>query len=160
MMAKADGSFRLYALESKAQTMPELGQVLSQKFQGEQFKVQVEIKLGLQDGEETGMLVLGRSYAGLLFRRQGADLELHTVVYEGKEERIEKIRTLPFTETMHLQLRVDQGGMCHFLYQGEALLVFQAREGVWIGAKWGIFAKRQHFTNDSGFVDVLRWSVE
>jgi beta-xylosidase len=158
-LPKADGSFRLYALESTAESFAELPQVLSQKFGAPAFTVELRLDMRLREGEEAGMLVLGRAYGGMYFRRAGENLRVFTVENGGGGEKIREMATVPYSPHVRWTLIVKDGGECIFSADRE-LFRFQAREGVWIGAKWGIFAKRSTFTNDSGYLDVLECRVE
>lgn len=159
VLPKNDGSFRLYAAESQARIYADLPQVLSQKFSAPAFKVTLDMNMRLNEGEEVGMLVLGRAYGGMYFRKSGTNLLAYTVENRGDGEEIKELGVLPYRTDVRWTLEVKEGGACIF-YTDKEIFRFQAREGVWIGAKWGIFARRSSFTNDSGYLDVLQCKVE
>ena len=130
-------------------------------------------------GERTGLVVMGRDYAGLILENTENGLTLSQVTCKqadkGKPEQVNGSANLT-DNTVYLRVKFtcndkdritkSEGGhdwvvMCNFSYSldgkkyqplGEA---FQAREGQWIGAKVGTFCTRPHIkTNDGGWADV------
>ena len=129
-------------------------------------------------GERTGLVVMGRDYAGLFLENTDKGLVLSQVeckgADKGKPEEVKAAVDLS-QNTVYLKVRFScddkkikssEGGndlivMCHFSYsldgkKFEPLGVpFQAREGQWIGAKVGMFCTRPAIvTNDGGWADV------
>lgn len=137
-------------------------------------------------GERTGLVVMGRDYAGLVLENTDNGITLSQVVCKkadtGKPETVNASTTLEGKEpTVYLRvnfkdmgkkIKGSEGGadmtvMCEFSYSldgkkftkmGEK---FQAREGKWIGAKVGTFCTRPAIvTNDGGWTDVDWFRVE
>ena len=129
-------------------------------------------------GERTGLVVMGRDYAGLVLENTDKGLVLSQVECDradkGKPEEVKATVDLS-QNTVYLKVRFScdgkkikgsEGGhdlivMCNFSYsldgkKYESLGVpFQAREGQWIGAKVGMFCTRPAIkTNDGGWADV------
>ena len=129
-------------------------------------------------GERTGLVVMGRDYAGLVLENTDKGLVLSQVECDradkGKPEEVKAAVDLS-QNTVYLKVRFScdgkkikgsEGGhdlivMCNFSYsldgkKYESLGVpFQAREGQWIGAKVGMFCTRPAIkTNDGGWADV------
>ena len=129
-------------------------------------------------GERTGLVVMGRDYAGLVLENTDKGLVLSQVECDradkGKPEEVKAAVDLS-QNTVYLKVRFScdgkkikgsEGGhdlivMCNFSYsldgkKYESLGVpFQAREGQWIGAKVGMFCTRPAIkTNDGSWADV------
>lgn len=129
-------------------------------------------------GERTGLVVMGRDYAGLVLENTKEGLVLSQVecksADKGKAEQVKASTPLEngtvylkavfktdATEKKAFAEKGDRIVTCDFLYStngknfkklGEP---FRVREGQWIGAKMGTFCTRPHMvTNDGGWVDV------
>ena len=129
-------------------------------------------------GERTGLVVMGRDYAGLILENTKDGLVLSQVecksADKGKAETVKA--TAPLTDgTVYLKAvfstdatekkafadKGDRVVTCDFLYSTDGKKFkklgqpFRVREGQWIGAKMGTFCTRPHMvTNDGGWVDV------
>ena len=61
---------------------------------------------------------------------------------------------------LYLRIEVGEGAMCRFAYSTDGHKFrpigkpFKAKEGKWIGAKFGLFAVTSGKTNDGGWIDV------
>ena len=129
-------------------------------------------------GERTGLVVMGRDYAGLILENTDKGLVLSQIeckkADKGEAEQVNSSVGLT-QNTVYLKVRfscdgkkikASEGGndlivMCNFSYSldGKKFLPlgnpFQAREGQWIGAKVGMFCTRPAIvTNDGGWTDV------
>ena len=129
-------------------------------------------------GERTGLVVMGRDYAGLILENTDRGLVLSQIeckkADKGEAEQVNSSVGLT-QNTVYLKVRfscdgkkikASEGGndlivMCNFSYSldGKKFLPlgnpFQAREGQWIGAKVGMFCTRPAIvTNDGGWTDV------
>ena len=129
-------------------------------------------------GERTGLVVMGRDYAGLILENTDKGLVLSQVACpkadKGGTEQVNGTVDLK-DNTLYLRVKFScdgkkisksEGGhdllaMCNFSYSldGKKYLPlgkpFQAREGQWIGAKVGMFCTRPAIvTNDGGWTDV------
>ena len=129
-------------------------------------------------GERTGLIVMGRDYAGLFLENTDKGLTLSQVeckrADKGKPEQSNASVSLT-QNTVYLKvkfkcdgkkIKASEGGhdllvMCDFSYSLDGKKYqplgnpFQAREGQWIGTKIGTFCTRPAIvTNDGGWVDV------
>lgn len=129
-------------------------------------------------GERTGLVVMGRDYAGLILENTDRGLVLSQIeckkADKGEAEQVNSSVGLT-QNTVYLKVRfscdgkkikASEGGndlivICNFSYSldGKKFLPlgnpFQAREGQWIGAKVGMFCTRPAIvTNDGGWTDV------
>ena len=129
-------------------------------------------------GERTGLVVMGRDYAGIILENTDKGLILSQVeckrADKGKPEQANASVDLS-QNTVYLKVRFScdgkkikgsEGGhdlivMCNFSYSLDGKKYeslgnpFQAKEGQWIGAKVGMFCTRPAIvTNDGGWTDV------
>ena len=129
-------------------------------------------------GERTGLVVMGRDYAGIILENTDKGLILSQVeckrADKGKPEQANASVDLS-QNTVYLKVRFSCDGkkikgsegehdlivMCNFSYSLDGKKYhplgnpFQAREGQWIGAKVGMFCTRPAIvTNDGGWADV------
>jgi beta-xylosidase len=136
------------------------------KFPAEEFTATASINCTLRfNGEEAGMIVMGRDYRYISLRRSEDRLLLRVVrcndADTGSKEQ-EIFSQEVYDGSIFLRLIVDAGARCRFSYSidGESFIEaggsFTARGGMWIGAKVGFFALRDGFINDSGSLD-LNW---
>lgn len=173
----ANGSLRLYTVQmpDSALNIWDAPNVLLQKFPNEEFTATAKLvfkpNVKLQ-GERTGIVVMGKSYAGLALK-SGADglvsmVSLHCRnAIKGTAEREEVVlpKISPASE-VYLRVKLTAGKLCRFSYSLDGARfvdagdVFEAEEGLWIGAKMGLFALRNSRTNDSGYADVDWFRVE
>ena len=129
-------------------------------------------------GERTGLVVMGRDYAGLILENTKEGLVLSQVeckkADKGKTEEVKESVALTdgtiwlkakfSTDATEKKAFADKGDRvvtCDFLYSTDGKKFkklgqpFRVREGKWIGAKMGTFCTRPHMvTNDGGWVDV------
>lgn len=169
--SEAYGFYRLNC-QARADSMRNLWEVpglLLRKFPAEKFTVTASVRCTLRsDGEEAGMVVMGRDYGYISLRRSEGKLFLRVVKCSGAdsgtpEEEIwsEELQT----GDLHLRLRVEPGAMCRFSYSPDDINYldagdpFRAKEGMWIGAKMGFFALRDGFTNDAGCIDLNSFTI-
>lgn len=113
--------------------------LLLQKFPAQVFAVETEMDFSsLKDGEEAGLVVMGRTYAALSVRCDGGGRKLVYRRNNGEEILLD----LPGS-TIELRLEVRTGGRCRFFFGEVATSEFQATAGQWIGAKTGVYALRR-----------------
>jgi beta-xylosidase len=147
------GHLRLQATAAGAgpAALWDAGQLLLQKFPAQRFTVTATLdgsRLG--EGAAGGLVVMGRDYAWVGFRRDDGALRLVQVVARDADEdgTDETLASLPApARTLQVQARVAPGAHVTFGYRQGTTGPFQpigaefvAREGVWIGAKVGLFA--------------------
>lgn len=135
-----------------------------QKLPAEKFSVTASVRCRLRfNGEEAGMVVMGRDYQYISLRRTDDKLWLRVVrcrdADKGSAEEVLLTREVTSGDIL-FGVSVGPGGICRFSYGTdeteltEAGDPFTAREGMWIGARVGFFALRDGFINDAGFADI------
>jgi beta-xylosidase len=141
-----------------------------QKLPAEHFIATAFVKPNLRfDGEEAGMIVMGRDYQYISLKRSDEKLLLR-VVRCREADRGYPEETIfndeANTGEIFFRVKVDKGALCTFSYSIDGTVFtnvgepFVAREGVWIGAKIGFFALRKGFINDAGFADLDWYRTE
>lgn len=129
-------------------------------------------------GERTGLVVMGRDYAGLIIENTQEGLVLSQVECKkadaGKPEKVNATINMQ-NPTIYLKAEfstngkkikgtergADQAVTCEFSYSPDGKkytpmgAAFKVREGKWIGAKVGMFCTRPAMViNDGGWADV------
>lgn len=136
------------------------------KLPAEKFTATASVNCTLRsDGEQTGMLVMGRDYQYISLSRTDSTLLLSVVrctdADRGNPEMELFSRQIEGGE-LFLRVTVEAGALCRFSYSldgteyFDAGEPFNARQGMWIGAKTGFFALRDGSSNDAGCID-LNW---
>jgi beta-xylosidase len=170
--SEAYGYFRLNCI-ARPDSMTNLWYVPNlflQKLPAEKFIATASVLCNLKcDGEETGMIVMGRDYQYISVKRSQDRLWLDIVrckdADKGDSEEILESNEIS-TGKIFFRIKVNAGAKCTFSYSTDgseftqAGEVFTAREGVWIGAKIGFFALRDGFINDSGWIDLDWFRIE
>ena len=172
------GFIRLYAgsLSKEFVNFWEVPNLLMQKFPAEEFTATTKLTFtAKQDGEQTGIIVMGWDYSYLSIRKAGDQFILQQAVCKDAEqqnpEQIKELANIPVKylkmpgvadnewQTVYLQVKVRKGAVCTFAYSldgkkyttvGES---FTARQGKWIGAKVGLFCVTPNEGN-RGWADV------
>lgn len=172
------GYIRLYAgsLSKEFVNFWEVPNLLMQKFPAEEFTATTKLTFtAKQDGEQTGIIVMGWDYSYLSIRKEGDQFILQQAVCKDAEqqnpEQIKELANIPVEhlkmpgvadnewQTVYLQVKVRKGAVCTFAYSldgkkyttvGEP---FTARQGKWIGAKVGVFCVTPNEGN-RGWADV------
>lgn len=163
------GVLRLYSqqLPEGSRNLYETPNVLMQKFPAPAFTVTAKVTFAPHPdkvlGERAGLVIMGRSYAALMLRKDTSGLSLVQAVainaHEGKPEQ-ETVITKLETGSLYLRVSVTEGGLCRFYHSTDGTTYqkagepFQAVEGHWIGAKIGLFSTRTETINDAGWMDV------
>ncbi len=168
------GSLRLYAIKQPedAVSLWQVPNVLLQKFPAEKFTTTVKLTFtpnGKLENEKTGLVIMGRSYAalGLVRKADGIYIVYSTCVNADKGmPETEKIIGKFDGRDFYVRVTVTTGRQCVFSYSTDNKKFisipesFQAREGVWIGAKMGLYCTGRQTTNDAGYADVDWFRVE
>jgi beta-xylosidase len=117
--------------------------LLLQKFPARSFAAHTRVEMtGGGDGKLAGLVVTGREHAALAVRRSDGTRNEVVAIVNGHEEVV----TLAKPGPVDLRVEVADGGDCTFSYAAgggpwrPAGIRFQAGEGVWIGAKVGLFS--------------------
>ena len=144
--------------------------MLLQKFPAERFTTTTELTLSTTvDGARSGLTVMGRDYAFLAVEKTASGWQLVYVVNrnadKGETEVTEAI--VPVTSgRVWLRASVDDGARTRFGYSTDGRTYvdvgaasFAAREGVWVGARIGLFTTPVQ-ARTPGFTDVEWFRVE
>jgi beta-xylosidase len=161
-----NGALRLYSWKSPdtVRNLWDVPNLLLQKTPADVFTATASLKFtpnAKLPNEETGLVVMGRSYARLFIRSSnGKQMLMFGTCKSADKGKVEQVREIAPVGTTPLQLRVrmEAGGVCTFSYLEDGAGFreagrFQATEGQWIGAKLGLFCTRDGITNDSGYAD-------
>jgi len=168
------GVLKLYTakIPEEAKNLWDVPHLLMQKFPADEFSVttKVNFKPNLKlENEQTGLVVMGRSYAKISIKSKKDGLYLTFGLCQnadkGKAENEKEMAKLK-SGNVQLRVRVSNGAKCQFSYSEDGIKFtnvgdeFQATAGQWIGAKVGIFAIRDTQTNDSGIAEYDWFRVE
>jgi beta-xylosidase len=178
------GYLRLFAwqLIGEAKNLWDAPNLLLQKIPAPDFCVTTKLTFSpLKKGERAGLVVMGLDYATLTIVNDETGLTIDQIsclnADKGSPETIHT--SVPLKQsTVYLRVEIRQSNIrnkdgmiepkarCKFSYSpdGNKFLPFgepfTAREGLWIGAKVGIYCSRPKVNNDSGYVDVDWFRVE
>jgi len=162
----SQGYFRLNCIPKPEgyKNMWHVPNLLLQKFPADEFTATARLTFTANfDKEETGLILMGLSYASITLKRENGQLYLHysecLAADQGNVEK--KYEMIPVKDkTVYLQVKVSKGALCNFAYSVDGKNFqslgnsFTSRPGQWIGAKVGLFSLREGFINDAGYVDV------
>jgi beta-xylosidase len=161
----ARSMLRLYAaqLPEKLVSYWDVPHLLLQKFPAPAFTATTRFSFApRQDGESTGLIVMGRDYARLTVTRTPAGLEIAQAIARNADRGgVEEVhgRSAMQGNEFWFRVRVEADASTRFSYStdGENFTPigepFTARQGGWIGAKVGLFCSRSTWSNDSGWAD-------
>jgi beta-xylosidase len=170
----AKGFLRLFSaqLPDSTQNYWRAPHLLLQKFPADSFTVTTKCTFSpspLLDGERTGLIILGVSYASVSLVKNGKEVQ---IVYadckdadKGAKEK-QKVLGVLDGKSCWFRVQVGEGGICRFSYSTdgnnfkEAGGPFKAEPGRWVGAKVGIFCSRNTRINDAGYADYDWFRVE
>lgn len=178
------GYARIYGheLSSHFKNFWEVPNLLMQKFPAEEFTATAKLKVSAKDdGQLSGLIVMGWDYSWIGVERQGEKFLLKQAICKDAEQgNLEQVSTLAvlepskkfeaglfpnFEREIYIRVRVGKEAYCRFSYSldgkkfTEAGTLFKARQGKWIGAKVGIFSVTPH-GKERGWVDVDWFHVE
>ncbi len=163
---KTGTGLRLYSynIPDSAKNYWDVPNILLQKFPAEVFQATAKIQFKPRlDGERSGMIIMGQSYAylSLIKKADGLYLTYNTCNQADKgSNEAEKIISKVQSDITHLRVSVSAGAKCVFSFSSDGITFkeveesFIAQPGRWIGAKIGLFCTRDKQTNDSGFMDI------
>ncbi|HYX08262.1 MAG TPA: glycoside hydrolase, partial [Bacteroidales bacterium] len=171
-LTKNPGSLRLYTVQNITQNgnlwfVPNL---LLQKFPAPAFAVTTKITFQpKQLNEMTGLVIMGKKWAFLGMKQTDAGLQLgmYTGTYFEGSDQTELLDSVMLDgATCYLRVHVNDQALCSFYYSTDNkefhLLgpVFTATQGVWIGAKVGLFSLDPNMNAKNGFADVDWFSIK
>jgi beta-xylosidase len=163
--APALGVLRLYAMKKPdtARNFWGVPNLLLQKFPGPLFTATAKVSFTpLAAGNETGLIVMGLDYAYLsLLQKDDGLYAGETIVKDADQGNAEtRVAEQPVSgNEFYLRVTVAEGAVAsfslsndgqHFTPLGEP---FRARQGRWIGAKFGLFAARLSDSGKAGYAD-------
>lgn len=169
-MYSPEGYLRLYC--QPYDNLWEAKNILSQKLTAPEQTItaKVDFRGGVKGnrmvvGERAGLVIHGRDIATLEFvtKEDGSIVIRQTECYGAEKGAKEVINEeVLWSEDKELLLRVvvGKGAVCQFYWAeyGKSFhpigKPFKAKEGKWIGAKFGLFAVTSSKTNDGGWLDV------
>lgn len=164
------GHLRLYATRNPTQfgNLRFVPNLLLQKFPSPAFAVTTKMEFKPDDiNDKAGLVVMGKAWAYLALYRseEGVRLGMFTGHYEQYDDATEMAGSVPGVKSGNdfyeyfLRVDVREGGECLFSYStdGQSFLplgkAFQATQGVWIGAKVGIFSLNPNILKSDGYAD-------
>ena len=153
-ISKPDSSINMWVIPN----------LLLQKFPADEFTATTALVFNARfNGEETGLVVMGKDYQYISLKRDQEKLFVRVVRCEGADKQNSE-QVLYSKEidnpAIYFRVRVEADALCRFSYSTngnifiEAGEPFKASPGLWIGAKIGFFALRDGFINDAGNVDI------
>jgi beta-xylosidase len=154
-LGRRKGWLRLYPQFVAGEKLPVLPNLLLQKFPARSFSAETLFHfVPKQCGEEAGLIVAGKSSAALAVEKTGTG---HRLVLRVNGEQRFVQENVP--AMIKLRASVENGGMCSFSFATFNSFVsipepFQAENGVWIGAKVGLYSLSRKRTGPGGHVDV------
>lgn len=168
-LSERESSIRLNAVESQ-KNLCDIPNLLLQKFPAPYFMAtaKLDFKAALV-GDMAGMVILVGKYSAISLKKTEYGLELVQIIGENRvSESVQKetanIKTN--TDSIYLCVTVQEGAQCSFSYSedktgftafGEK---FETREGVWVGAKMGMFCINANGNAGKGFADIDWFRVE
>lgn len=170
--AAAYGFLRLMnvKLPNEGKNFWDVPNLLLQKFPAPSFTATTKVKFtALNDGERTGLIVMGLDYAyASVVKKQDGLYVSQTVCQnadQGSAERETAERKLD-SDVVWLRVRVTENAVCRFSFSVDGKTYaalgqpFQARQGKWIGAKVGIFSIGKGPVTEIGWADYDWFRVE
>lgn len=172
------GYMRIYShiLSPEFVNFWEVPNLLLQKFPAEEFTATTKLKVSAKDdGQMSGLIVMGWDYAYLGVEKSGEGFILKYVQCKDAEQKtpektsvvgmLDKCRTFEaglypnYEIDIYLRVKVETGGKCSFYYSTDGRRfhnvgdTFIARQGKWIGAKVGLFSVAP-YGKERGWVDA------
>lgn len=148
------GWLRLFPLPAAA-SLNRQPNLLLQKLAARSFTAETVLEFSpRQSGEEAGLVVAGESLAALGLQFDG-NRNLVTFRVDERQEILAEARS----STVKFRVEVQDGGRCQFSFADDGGFVpvpasFEARKGVWIGAKLGLYSVKRPGNAPAGHVDV------
>jgi beta-xylosidase len=153
-----------------ARNLWDSGNLLLQKFPAPHFTVTARVTFyALNEGERTGLVVMGTDYAAIVVERRGTELvvsqRLGLGASTGGAEKEIASRSLG-AKSAFLRARVAAGGRTEFsfgIYPDRLTALgepFTAQPGRWVGAKVGLFSQRGAAGREAGYADYDWFRVE
>jgi len=163
-----DHQLRLFAhyFPEASKNKYNLPNIIMQKFPAEQFEVSAKVNFQrMNNDEDAGMMVFGYDYCWLGIQKRNnisyltfnKCINAETGASESTDTLVEISQP---SNSLFFKMKVKEQAICEFSYSfdGEhyqqCSINFKAREGKWVGAKFGFFATRLLKSNDCGAIDI------
>jgi beta-xylosidase len=164
------GQMRLYTVQNVTQSgnLHFVPNLLLQKFPAPGFSATTRITFHPSEiNDKSGLVVMGQEWAYLALYKAGKGVRLG--MFSGKYDRegdatveIESVAAAASGKgryTYYLRVTVEEGGGSRFFYSRDGRKFmplggdFQAKKGVWIGAKVGVFSLSPNVVASGGYAD-------
>jgi beta-xylosidase len=162
------GTLRLFSVAAadSACNLWDEPNLLLQKFPAEMFTATTLMQCdNLAVGDRAGLVVFGMDYSYLAVCRDSAGFGLQKVLCDDAHKKnVESIEATVRMNNPRLYVRVevDSAAACRFSYSTDGVMFipvgknFTAREGLWVGAKVGLFASGARRAGTAGYAD-FQW---
>lgn len=164
-MAGNNGYMRLYCnyTEPEVKNLWEVPNLYLQKFPANSFTATAKLSFNpRQEGDRTGLIIMGRSYAGIILQQVDGEIQAVVIRHPDAENGGKPVYDEPVSLSsadVYLRVSVSDSALCQFSFSSEGKTFtetgepFTAVAGKWIGAKVGLFATGNIKTNDTGWTD-------
>lgn len=170
-LSARSGWLRLFAIARPAdENLWLVSNLLLQKLPAPAFTITTRVDVAqLRDGERAGLLMMGRDYSYIGVRRLSGRLRIVRVTCIDAAKKTVETQdgsTPAPTNTLLLRVTVQKEKLSRFSFSFDGKTFqelgeeFVAREGVWIGAKVGLFVVGPNTTTSRGFADWEWFRVE
>jgi len=170
-LSARSGWLRLFATSQRPnENLWAASNLLLQKLPAPAFTITTRVDTSqLREGERAGLVMMGRDYSYIVVLRASAGLQLVRMTSADAAKQAaetEGASTAATTDNVFLRVTVRNEKSCRFSFSfdgkkfQELGTEFVAREGVWIGAKVGLFAIGPNAGSARGFVDLDWFRVE
>jgi beta-xylosidase len=167
----AYGFLRLFTAPwpPEVRTLWDAPNMLLQKFPAPTFTATTKVTFTARnDGERTGLAVMGMDYAQVLLQKKPDGLYISQAIYQDGENSSEKetASVKSNNNVVWLRVSVQQGAVCNFSFSTDGKTftpigpAFRARQGKWVGAKVGIFATGLLGSSEMGYADYDWFRIE
>ena len=144
--------------------------LLLQKFPAPEFTIETKLIFNpISIGEISGLIIMGMdySYIGIEKTENGLNI-IKSVCHNAEKNGKEMIEeSIPVKDNnIFLRIDVKEGALCNFSYSidgrefNSAGKEFQAKKGMWIGAKTGIFNIAPNDSTKTGYSDFKWFKVK
>lgn len=157
-------------LPADARNLWDAPNLLLQKFPAPSFTATTKVTFTARnDGERTGLIVMGLDYAYLSVQKKPDGLYLSQTICQNADNGSPEKETGAVkleNNTIWLRVRVQEDAVCNFSFSTDGKTFapvgppFRARQGKWIGAKVGVFALGPPTVSEMGYADYDWFRIE
>ncbi len=171
-LSKINGSIRLNAIQNitKEANLWYVPNLLLQKFPAPEFMATTKVTFeGDLLGDKCGLVVMGSTWTALSIIKREDGLKLEMI--QGDNNKCDGISQVAESidledNTVYLRVKIGEDYLGKYEYSldnktfSDIGAGFRAKEGVWIGAKVGLFCVNPNMTQSEGFADFDWFRVE